>query len=419
MEPASFTFVNTTNTPGLSHQAAKLMRGHVTKINFANRRQRKAEARAAEIASTRAKAEWKDQNEESGISITLPLLPTVSDPFPRFWSLSYYDSRGFHSATSPRERFWFDLFFAEPALIEASVAIGEKNWSPNVASKRRAEVHLSIAVNTVIQRIQSRQAQTDGVLAAVITLAFGERLARNDTAWNIHIDGLAQIIRERYAQGIFDMPLWFLDLQVFDSVNEIFGFPRMYHKKITEALGNHAGPALARVVSISDRVIQLRRSIDAYRNPRLSTSSMATDIEESLAALCREARDLQADDNPNVQAASRSIELVIRLSWPPQPGVDQDQDLARLANELKEAWCRFPIRPCAYMELTSYQFMIGAIAASQGSPTRVWYVTRLKGLVHGMQMRGWEEPLEALEGGFASDLVLLKGFKSLRKELMS
>lgn len=133
---------------------------------------------------------------------------------PRFWSLSYSDSRGFRSPLGEREQFWFELFIAEPALIEASVAIGEKNWSPNVASKRRAEVHFSIAVNTVIQRIQSRQAQTDGVLAAVITLAFGERLARNDAAWKIHIDGLAQIIRERHAQGIYAMPLWFLDLQV-------------------------------------------------------------------------------------------------------------------------------------------------------------------------------------------------------------
>lgn len=98
------------------------------------------------------------------------------------------------------------------------MAIGEKYWSPNVASKRRAEVHSNLAVNTVIQRIQSRQAQTDGVLGAVMTMAFGERLARNDVGWNVHIDGVAQIIKERHARGIFDLPPWFLDLQILSVI---------------------------------------------------------------------------------------------------------------------------------------------------------------------------------------------------------
>lgn len=194
----------------------------------------------------------------------------------------------------------------------------------------------------------------------------------------------------------------------------------MYHKKIIEALGDHGSPVLGQVASISDRVIRLRRCIDAYQTNQLSTSSIiATDIEESLAALCREARALHADDNPSVQAAARSIELVLRLSWPAQPGVDQDQDLTLLADELKEAWCRFPIRPCAYMELTSYQFIIGAVAASEYSPTRAWFVARLQRLVKGMQVRGWNEPLEVLDRGFASDPVLLRRFQSLCKEIMS
>lgn len=46
MATTSFTFLNTTDAPGLSRQAAKVVRGHVTKTNFAKRRQRKADTRA-------------------------------------------------------------------------------------------------------------------------------------------------------------------------------------------------------------------------------------------------------------------------------------------------------------------------------------------------------------------------------------
>ena len=42
--PSSFTFVNVSNAPGLGPQEAKQMRGHVTKANFAKRRQRLAKA---------------------------------------------------------------------------------------------------------------------------------------------------------------------------------------------------------------------------------------------------------------------------------------------------------------------------------------------------------------------------------------
>ena len=42
--PSSFTFVNVSNAPGLGPQEAKQMRGHITKANFAKRRQRLAKA---------------------------------------------------------------------------------------------------------------------------------------------------------------------------------------------------------------------------------------------------------------------------------------------------------------------------------------------------------------------------------------
>jgi hypothetical protein len=46
MAPDNFVFLNTTGAPGLSKPAAKRVRGHVTKTNFANRRKLKAQAEA-------------------------------------------------------------------------------------------------------------------------------------------------------------------------------------------------------------------------------------------------------------------------------------------------------------------------------------------------------------------------------------
>lgn len=54
------------------------MRGHVTKINFTNRRHRKAEARTAETTATRTEAGMEDQGKENGQSAALPLLEAAS-----------------------------------------------------------------------------------------------------------------------------------------------------------------------------------------------------------------------------------------------------------------------------------------------------------------------------------------------------
>lgn len=94
------------------------------------------------------------------------------------------------------------------------MALYEQTLSPYALYKGRAEYHLNTAFSIVIQRIESKRAQTDGVLGAVATMALGERLSGNETAWNIHVDGVAQIIRDRHARGIFGLPPWFIDLLI-------------------------------------------------------------------------------------------------------------------------------------------------------------------------------------------------------------
>lgn len=239
MAATSFTFLNTTDAPGLSRQAAKVVRGHITKTNFAKRRQRKAETRAKETRSSAAKeprdavvelvsreaAEYINPNrgERALVKLgntynrdlreTAPLLygnEVLRKPVPRLLSLFYPDTT--KSLETKQEIAWFHFHASEPALLEATLAVAERYWSPDPTTQLSAQLHWNRAADIVIQHIQSDKAQSDAVLAAVLTMAFGERLAHNDDAWTIHINGLVHMIQERHSRGIFSMPPWFMHL---------------------------------------------------------------------------------------------------------------------------------------------------------------------------------------------------------------
>ena len=309
------------------------------------------------------------------------------------------------------------------------MAVGMRYWSPEVAYQQLAVFHSSRAANIIVQRIESGQAHTDAVLLAVTSMAFGERLMRNDQAWNIHIDGLAQMVRERRSQGEFGLPPSFCDLCVLsvslfllqvtvtdhirDSINDVLTFPRVYHKKIIEAVSAYGYRPISDVATISESLVQLRRSIDDHRRHDLGPDFVTEEIEEPLNRLLRQARALRVDDNPIIQATSLAIELVLYLSWRPQLGISP----TAVASELKEALCRFQIRPCSYADMTSCQMMLGAISAEEGSQTRAWFMKRLKNAVLGMQSRGWDDPLKILKKSFMSDSGLMTDFRALWEEL--
>lgn len=113
---------------------------------------------------------------------------------------------------SPDEAAWVTLLASEPALIESTMAVGLRHWSPNASCQREAREHWSRAVDVIVERISSGHADTDAVIAAVATMAFGERLALDDVAWGIHIDGLARLLKQRREQTGSALPSWFYDL---------------------------------------------------------------------------------------------------------------------------------------------------------------------------------------------------------------
>ena len=90
-----------------------------------------------------------------------------------------------------------------------------------------------------------------------------------------------------------------------------------------------------------------------------------------------------------------------------------------IAVELKEAFCRLEIMTCSYMDLTSCQLMIGAVAARKGSHTREWFMEKLKSAVEALRSRGWDNPRQILEKGFVIDSSLIISFRALWKELDS
>lgn len=83
MSSTSFTFLNATGTPGLSQLAAKRMRAHITKTNFAKRRQRIAEAKPNDVTAGRKAQESLIRSVITGANFAagLPLATQPTDPY--------------------------------------------------------------------------------------------------------------------------------------------------------------------------------------------------------------------------------------------------------------------------------------------------------------------------------------------------
>jgi len=169
------------------------------------------------------------------------------------------------------------------------------------------------------------------------------------------------------------------------------------------------------VSNILDCISQLWRLTDdpVLRAERLGPSpSAAESIQDSLSGLHHQIRALRVDDcSQYVRVTSLAMELVLRLCWP------SELDLTALAGELKDALCTIPVRACSYMDVTSFQLMVGAVAAQQGSQTRAWFFARLKRALLAVRSQGWDEPLELFTNVYISNIWLRERFQALWHEL--
>ncbi|KAL2812950.1 hypothetical protein BJX63DRAFT_421477 [Aspergillus granulosus] len=406
MESAEFTFLNTTGASSLPRTKLKQMRAHVTKTNFAKRRQR--------IAGVAASQSRTKEKRKSNPDLAISKAPTSGGDIRALHKLQeFVYLEGRHAPDSPSEAAWFDLIASDPALVEASMAVAVQQWSPDIAWQCQAHNHLDRAVRLVKQRIMSTTSRTDGVLAAVITMALGAALANDRFAWKIHIDGLAHIIRDRESRLPNSLPVWVVDFIVQDSINSIFDFPRTWHPNVLSALRNYHDQQVFKLAALCDGVTHLRSVIESHHERAFDARLIARDIEEPLARLHYEARALRNSNNVHLDAAARAAELVLHLLWPSHSG----SYLTLLAGELRDVMRRFPIKGCPYMHMTCFQFMIGAIAADEGSPARTWFIDKLSMAVRWMQARGWPEPLRLLQDKVLSDKGLNGRFRRLWGDL--
>lgn len=166
---------------------------------------------------------------------------------------------------------------------------------------------------------------------------------------------------------------------------------------------------------ISEGLVRLLESIKSSRSSQFDSSLVAEDIGKYQRRLLCQIQALRGDDSPSIQATIRSVELIVHLS----SGCPSKVNLTPIADQLKEALCRLQLRQCFYMDLTSCQLMIGAIAAEKGSKTRAWFVTTLKTAVLVLKSRGWDDPLNLLKKGFISRSCLMVSFECLWNEIGS
>ncbi|KAJ5827157.1 Polyketide synthase enoylreductase [Penicillium robsamsonii] len=345
------------------------MRAHITKTNFAKRRQHAPSTGEKPRGQRKDQSPWlrASKNPESNHTITLlSPIPTVPDlarettAFHRIQELVFLEGR--HSPGNANEAAWFNLVASYPVLTEATMAVAVRHWSPDDAWQLKAYRHSYAAVHLIKHRIMSTGAQKEGVLGAVIVLAFGATLERDDMAWNIHIIGLAHMIKDRKSRAMNAPPPWMIDL--------IVQLVSLYHERILEALIDYDDQRILGIKRICDSVIQLQKTIESHHQHRLDPTVVAREIEEPLSQLHYDVRDLRDVDDVYVQAIARAIELVLYLLWPSWSGAY----LTLLAGELKEAISRLPLKGCSYMNLTSFPLMIGAIAAEEDSLARMWFV---------------------------------------------
>lgn len=200
-----FTFLTTTAdsaTPG--RFASKEMRAHVTRGNFARRRQRIAQ-KSQEHRKVQEELSKVEQSQEQQVSQSHgpspPHLALLVDPTDPERSLRYCEllhsitpwkaSRliripvltNYHPVLFPpitgnppavSEITWVDLLRSEPALLEATLSLSSRHQNKDSLAKE-PDLHAHRAVSMISKRLGNGPAAvSDGVLGAVFTLAFSE-----------------------------------------------------------------------------------------------------------------------------------------------------------------------------------------------------------------------------------------------------
>ncbi|KAF3025614.1 hypothetical protein E8E14_012738 [Neopestalotiopsis sp. 37M] len=225
-------------------------------------------------------------------------------------------------------------------------------------------------------------------------MAFGERLVQNNAAWKVHIDGLTEMLNQRYERGERFLPPWLYEMVISDATNYVLGFPRWYHPQLAQVICKYGLPAISDIEKMCSALVEVLKSIDEVQAalPSQTSGLKELEIDRRVRDILRQARALRANDTPCVCITATTVELILSLSWPQH---DLAVEGAATAEEMRQALGRFCVRPCCYADLTSGYLMIGAIAADEGSETRQWFISRLKDSLASVRADG--SPIDTTE----------------------
>ncbi|KAF3021148.1 hypothetical protein E8E14_013864 [Neopestalotiopsis sp. 37M] len=431
------TFLNTSDAPTQGAAEIKRMRAHINKVNFAKRRQRLVEERRekhiadalSESPSPRSRQRlspnhrhdenWTPPTPEPDVD--QPLLTLINQTTS---SISYLLCKfrplvfpeGIGGPGSAAETAWVHLLLSEPALVEASVSIGLKHdphhrcmWGPHESAIRKGR-----AIKMINERLNTPAGLSDGLLSAVFTLTWAEHLGSDVNAMEIHIQGLAQMIKLRRSSGNNDIPPWLSDFLLYASMAHNIPAARDMHKQLIQALCDKDTPDLLDINYIRCRVNRLREAIDFYHTTT-TTAKSQTDglIESRIKRLQSEVDALLGTSDHHIRTLRRSIQLFLLLLWP-NKSLDK---LDILAEELKQALQEPHIRLCSTVDLPIWQFSVGAAAADPLGDTRSWFIERLRDLSTTMNVKMMEQGASSLQASFMPDALLLNRFERIWKEV--
>ncbi|QKX61890.1 uncharacterized protein TRUGW13939_09046 [Talaromyces rugulosus] len=433
-----FTFLTSTN-PALGEADIKQMRAHVTRKNFEKRRERlegtisrsnkarRTRHRQPEQPSDKLRLARKDKSpspdgSEKQFRVTVSPYTLISTE--ANYASIYQFYRSFRpllltlaadQATLIREWSWMQLNYAEPALLEASLALVAFHDSlTGSGSVGDVEMHQVKAVKIINSRLNNpATAVTDGVLAAVLTLAHCERLAKREIGYETHMIGFRHMLQVRKQQhNNFDGISWFSHLILSDTTEDIAILPKP-SMNISHLFLPKTVPET--IDSISQDLSSLRTAIEYSMRYDTAEEFVAREIDQRILEILNNA-DILRSYPAYISSLGLCIRIFLHLSSDRFP--ISAADLSVLTSELKAILGESDTRLCTSFELTAWQILTASVATTADSPAGRWFRITLWKVSRAFVLSDWSRVLAYLDKAFIPHTRLLAEFKAVWTEVM-
>lgn len=198
-----------------------------------------------------------------------------------------------------------------------------------------------------------------------------------------------------------------------EYVNEMIASPTKPPKKMIDTISSPGGLTEPEFSRICRDMHLLRQGLDRYYTHPEEADHLSRQIGERVDGLQGEIDTLLENSGPHIRAWASALRIFVFLSWPPKLAVC----LRDLADRLREMLEAPGIRLCSSIDMTVWQFFVGAAAAEEGSDTRIWFTTRVRKMFSPMHVCEWKSVMEVLEKGFRPDTHLVERFQRVWDEV--